>query len=151
MTDPNLPELDVQKINLKTYNNILKKVIRLAKCSYYDALFTKFKNDIRGTWKTINGILNKTKRKRNFPLFFKDGCNIMDDKKTITNKFNIFFGNICSHLSEKIKMPINKTFQNHLTGTHNNNFHFININEDITLSIIDKLAPKTSCGFDGIS
>ncbi len=38
-----------------------------------------------------------------------------------------------------------------LTGTHNNNFQFCNITEDITLSIVDKLAPKTSCGFDGIS
>ncbi len=46
---------------------------------------------------------------------------------------------------------MNKTFQSYLTGTHNNNFHFVNINEDITLSIIDKLAPKTSYGFDGIS
>ncbi len=31
MTDPNLPEFDVQNIILKTYNNILKKAIRLAK------------------------------------------------------------------------------------------------------------------------
>ncbi len=81
MTDPNLHEFYVQIINLKTHNNILKKAIRLAKCSYYDTLFTKFKNDIRGTWKTINGILNKTNRKRNFPLFFKDGGNMMYEKR----------------------------------------------------------------------
>ncbi len=61
---------------------------------------TKFKNDIRGTWKTINGILNKTKRKRNFPLFFKDGDIIMHDKQTIANnKFNTFFANIGPNLS----------------------------------------------------
>ncbi len=74
-------EFDVQKINLKIYNNILKKAIRLAKCSYDYAVFTKFKNDIKGTWKTINGILNKTNRKRNFPLFFKDGGNMMYEKR----------------------------------------------------------------------
>ncbi len=32
--------------------------------SYYELLFLKFKNDIRGTWKTSNQIRNKRKRKR---------------------------------------------------------------------------------------
>ncbi len=55
----------------------------------------------------------------------------MYDKKIITNKFN--------------------TFQNYLTDTHTNNFQFKNINEETTLYIINKLAPKFSCGLDGIS
>ncbi len=42
-------------------------------------------------------------------------------------------------------MPINNTFYNYLTGAHNN------INEEITMSIFDKLALKTSFGFDDIS
>ncbi len=72
MTDPNTPEFDIQKTNLGMYTSILKGAIWLAKQSYCEGLFTKFKNDIRGAWKTINGILNKTKRKRNLPLFFKE-------------------------------------------------------------------------------
>ncbi len=48
-------------------------------------------------------------------------------------------------------MPIKKTFYNYLTDTHNNTFQFQIINDEITMSIIDKLAPKTSCGFDDIS
>ncbi len=48
-------------------------------------------------------------------------------------------------------MQINKTFYNYLPGIHNNTFQFQSINEEITMSIIDKLAPKTSCGFDDIS
>ncbi len=48
-------------------------------------------------------------------------------------------------------MPMNKTFHTYLIGIHNNNCQFKNINDEITMSIIDKLAPKTSCGFDGIS
>ncbi len=48
-------------------------------------------------------------------------------------------------------MPMNKTFHSYLTSILNNNFQFKNINEEITRSIIDKMAPKTSCGFDGIS
>ncbi len=37
---------------------------------------------------------------------------------------------------------MNKTFHIYLTGIHNKNFQFKNINEEITMSIIDKLAPK---------
>jgi hypothetical protein len=71
MTDPDSPEFDILKVNLKTYNTILKKSIRLAKKKYYEGLFLKFKDDIRGTWKTINGILNKTKKKKSFPFFLE--------------------------------------------------------------------------------
>ncbi len=143
MADPNLPEFDIQKVNLKTYNNIFKKAIRLAKCSYYEALFNKLKNYIRRRWKTINGILNKTKRKRNFALFCKDGNNIVYNNKTITNKFNTLFANISPDLSGKLKcLPLNIPEVSY--WTHNNNFHFKNINDEITLSIVNKLAPKTS-------
>ncbi len=65
----------------------------------------------------------------------------------ILNKTN----NIGPNLSAQINMPMNKTFHSYLTGIHNNNFQFKNINEEITMSIIDKLVPKTSCVFDGIS
>ncbi len=46
MTDPNTLEFEIEKTNLATYNTILKRAIRLAKRSHYEALFTKFKNDI---------------------------------------------------------------------------------------------------------
>ncbi len=46
---------------------------------------------------------------------------------------------------------MNKTFHSYLTGINNNNFQFKNINDKITMSVIDKLAPKISCGLDGIS
>ncbi len=70
MTKPNLPEFDVQKINLKTYNNILKKAIRFEKRSHYETLFTKFINDIKGKWKSIKGILNQTQKKIKLSSFF---------------------------------------------------------------------------------
>ncbi len=68
----------------------------------------------------------------------------MHDQQTIVNK-------LFPNLSAQINMPINKTFYNYLIGTHNNTFQFQSINEEITMSIIDVLAPKTSCGFGDIS
>ncbi len=47
MTDPHSTEFDTQKVNLKTYNNILRKSIRLAKKTYYETIFLQFKDDFR--------------------------------------------------------------------------------------------------------
>ncbi len=137
--------------NLKTYNNILKKSIQALKKSYYYTLFNKFKNDIRGTWKTINSILNNTNRTKKIPQLFKDNEKIITDKIAIANKFNTFFTNMGPELAHKIKQPTNKSFKNYLLLNYNHNFKFKNINEGTVLLIIDKLAPKTSFGFDGLS
>ncbi len=48
-------------------------------------------------------------------------------------------------------MPKIKSFRSYLTYNYNYNCKFLNINEDEITLIIDKLAPKTRCGFDGIS
>ncbi len=48
------------QIKLNTYNKILKNSILLAKRIYYEKIFTKFKDDIKATSKTIN----RTKRKK---------------------------------------------------------------------------------------
>lgn len=39
-------------INLKTYNKILKRMIRNAKQQYFNDLFKKYKNDMKKTWDT---------------------------------------------------------------------------------------------------
>ncbi len=88
MTDDNLTNYYTLKTNLKSYNTILKKSIRIAQIKHYEAIFDKIKGKIRGTWKTINDIHNRTKRKKTFPSSFKDGENIITDKITIANKFN---------------------------------------------------------------
>ncbi len=69
MTDPISADFARLQINLNTYNKILKISIRLAKRIYYEKIFDTFKNDIRATWKTINDILNRTKRKKCFLAF----------------------------------------------------------------------------------
>ncbi len=149
MTDPVSPEYATMQTNLKTYNNILKNSIQALKKCYYETLFNKFKNDIRGTWKTINSI-NKTNRKKKIPQLFTDNEKIKTNTIAIANKFNTFFTNIGPELA-KIKQPTNKSFKNYLTLNYNHNFKFKKINKGTILLIIDKLAPKASVGFDGLS
>ncbi len=114
-TNPNSIQFAKYKTNLDTYNNILKKSIRLAIRNYYQTIFSIFKDDIRGTWKIINEILSRTKRKKSFPLFFKDGDNIVTNKELIANKFNSFLTNIGTTLSQQIKSHKNKSFKSYLT------------------------------------
>ena len=151
MTDPTSEEFEIQKLNLKTYNNILKQSIRIAKKSYYEQIFNKVKNDIKGTWKTINSILNKTKRKKMFPKIFKDNGIVYTHKKDIANKFNTYFTEIGSKLSSQIEPPINKSYKIYLNKVCNNFFKFQNVDEETIANIIDKFSPKNSSGFDGIS
>ena len=149
-TNINNPLHQTLDTNLKTYNKILKKIIRLSKKTYYETLFKKYKGDIKGTWKTINMILSRTKRKKKLPQFFRDGNNIITSKLSIVNHFNTFFTNIGPNLSRMIEAP-NRNFKRFLTSNTNFEFSFKNITTDVVNKIIDKLAPKTSYGYDGLS
>jgi hypothetical protein len=151
MTNSSSLEYNNIVTNLKTYNTILKKSIRLAQKNYYEIIFMKLKDDIKGTWKTINGILSKTKRKNKFPNIFKENGIPITDTLDIANKFNNFFINIGPSLSKKINMPQNKTYKDYLLHKYTTKLKFHIINEDVVSNIIDKLNPKNSFGFDGIS
>lgn len=150
-TKINSPEYQTLKTNLNTFNTIMKRTIRAAKKSYYESLFNKYKNDMKGTWKTINEILNRTKRKNKFPKIFRDGNELVTGKLAIVNHFNSFFTNIGPKLSNLIKSPNNMTFATYLKNRINHNLQFKLITPDEVGKIIDNLAPKTSSGFDGIS
>ncbi len=66
MIDPDSIDDEIQVENLNIFNIILKRTIHEAKKIFYDALFTKFKNDIRGMWKTINDILGAIQKCQHF-------------------------------------------------------------------------------------
>ncbi len=116
-------------------------------------MFKKIKYDTRGTCKTINDILSKTdeKTQKSISQYFRDGDNVITNKLLIAYKFNSFFTNIGLTLSHEIRAPVNKSFKNYLSNKDNNNFKFHNVDKETVSQIIDKLAPKTSFGFDGIS
>lgn len=145
------PHYEGIKTNLKTFNAIIKKLIRASKKSYFQNLFEKYKGDIKGTWKTINEILNRTKRKSKFPAYFKDGNETVSGKIAIANHFNKYFTNIGPKLSNLISTPGNLNFHSYLKNRQNFNFQFKVVDNKVINEIIDSLAVKTSSGFDGIS
>ncbi len=62
-----------------------------------------------------------------------------------------WYGTCISHWINKIKTLRIKSFHQYLSQKYTDKFNFQNINEQDILLIIDKLVPKSSCGFDGIS
>ena len=137
--------------NLKSYNKILKKLIRLAKIRYYSDQFDKNKSNIRHTWSTIKEILNKCKDKKDFPTFFTIKGETITDKTDLSNNFNSFFANIGANLSSDIKYAGNKTISSYLKQRVICSFQFECVPTTEVTKIIKNLASKNSSGHDGIS
>lgn len=139
------------KINLQTYNRILKQNIRLAKKLYYHDCFNKFKNDIKNTWSMIKQIINKNCKGDEFPKYFQVNDKTVSDPKSIANEFNQYFINIGPALATEIIPPENKTFKDYLNDTTCPNFEFSCVNEKTVVNAINDLKPKSSSGVDKLS
>ena len=151
LSNPNSLHYDTLKLNLKTYNLILRKSIISAKQMYYESRFNRIGNYIRRTWKTINEILTKNQTKNKFPTVFNDNGSMITDKVNIANKFNVFFTNIGEKIAKGINYDGNKTYGHYLNKDIHSSFTFMNIDEDAINKIIYNLPPKSSSGCDGIS
>ena len=74
--------LEVQR-NFKTYKNIIRRSIMIAKRDYYNKIFNKYSKNLKMTWKEINDTLNRHKTKSKFPETFK-----LSNRKMISDAFN---------------------------------------------------------------
>ena len=79
------------KINLRTYNEIVKRSIKLAKSTYYQHSFQKHKNDIKSNCRIIKDILNSIKQKNNYPETFWINGELISDKVVLADQLNLYF------------------------------------------------------------
>ena len=150
-TPPDSNQFPVLKINLRTYNKILKRSIKMAKSTYYQHSFQKHKNDIKNTWRIIKDILNSTKKKNNYPEAFWINGELISDKVVLANQLNLYFSNIGSNLASQIVASDQKSYTDYLQSPCNIAFNFKEITVQYTMEIIDSLKAKSSCGVDGLS
>ena len=141
----------ILKLNLKTYQSILKRLIRDAKKQYYQKQFDKYKNDLKNTWGTIKQILNRTRSTQNISDVFLIDNVMTTDPTTIANKCNTFFAGIGVALSANVNNTHNAHFTDYLLNPSMYHFTFELITEETTMEILNNLKPKPSCGYDGIS
>ena len=139
------------KQRLSDFNLILRKSIREAKISYYNATFQKYKNDIKNTRKTISEVLCKSHKHR--PSFDKIlvGNRAITDKIEIAKHFNEFFVNIGPNLASEIITENKRPYSTYLRETTNAMFKFNLVDVDHVKKKISLLHPKPSAGPDGLS
>ena len=147
--ETNTEEFENSKRNLKTFNTILRKNIREAKAKFYFETFEKYKDDIKNTWKNINGLISKSNRK-DIRQLLVNGKKV-EDKQQIANEFNTFFANIGAKLASSIDTQNKKPYNHYLTKTIMTSFHFELYEVEDTEKIIKSLKTKDSFGSDGIS
>ena len=136
---------------MKSYNTILKKLIRQAKIQYYAEQFDKNKSNIRHTWSTIKEILNKCKNKRDSSASFTINGQDIDDKYDIANQFNSFFASVAANISGGIINHGSKTVSSYLKQRIECSFQFECVGVSDVKKVIQNLASKNSSGHDGIS
>ena len=137
--------------NLKTYNAILRRNIKLAKRFYYNDRFEKYKHDIKNTWRTIKELITRKSPKNNFPDYFQIGDEREYDKATIAHKFNTYFASIGIELASAISNAGDITYKDFLQTPIADRFTFVPVNDETIIRIIDNLKSKTSYGHDGLS
>ncbi len=152
MTDPDSYNHSVLKINLDTYNNILISSIRLQKKQYYEAFFSKYKNNIKQIWKLISEVIGKTKQKKRLPPFFQDENGLhITDKLEIANKFNNIFVDIAKKLADNLVNDGQRIFTDFPRNKISSKIKFYDIEKEHIIKIINDMKPKTSSCYDGIS
>ena len=148
--DPNSDSYNASKRNIQTYNNIIKKLIRNTKCSYYSTMFDKYKNDSRKSWKLINTLINNSKNKNKITNVFTVNGSQVSNEAEIAEHFNEFFSNIGKQQAESIP-PSSKDFSTYLQNPATSKFRFATVSEADICKVISKFKPKNSAGDDNLS
>ena len=101
---------DAQFLKYKKYKNKLTYLLRIAKKRYYETQIDKNKDNIKLTWKILNSLINRTKKKSlSYPQLHDNGQDITNPEE-IANKFCQYFTSIGPNLASKIP-PASKSFR----------------------------------------
>ena len=132
--------------NLK--NQVNRKNFRL-KCDYF-AKNSDNDKDIKGTWNTINKLVNRRSKTTEIPFLEVEG-KIISENEPKVEALNNYFANIGSDL--------NSMFRDDSGGSERavpelntaTRFRFKNISENAVLIAISRLKSNRSFGYDSIS
>ena len=128
---------DILNNNLRNYENILNKAIRIAKREYYRSLLIKYKHDLKKTRTTINTVQTDHGK--------------ITDKKEIANYFNNYFASVGQKPANSINHTNQQDYKRYLSKILNCSFSFKQINPEDISKVIHNFLPKTTCGYDGLS
>lgn len=138
-------------VKYKRYKNKLTYILRSAEKSYYCNKLEECRNDMKKTWKILNDVTKrKTKSNRYQKEFVCDGI-MINDGKTICNKFNDFFTNIGPNLAEKINPVPGIDYSIYMKEPLLNSMFLSEVSTEEIVRIVNNFKAKTSCGYDNIN
>lgn len=145
------PRCDNAHLKFIEYRNLLNKIKKVAKQSYYADLISSYKNNMKKTWGVINSIIRRTNDKSNICEMFQINNKSETEPKLISNGFCQYFAKIGSECSNKIGRP-KKTFEHYLRKPQCPNSIYLSPSDPgEIISLLKSFSPKKSTGHDGIS
>uniref|UniRef100_A0A3B3DH72 Reverse transcriptase domain-containing protein n=1 Tax=Oryzias melastigma TaxID=30732 RepID=A0A3B3DH72_ORYME len=135
----------------KKYRNHYVHALRSAKKKYYSDKINTTSNNVKGTWKVINQILQRDVKSSQpgIPSVFFDGTNKYESSEEIAHQFNTFFANSGLELVKKITITHNDPLE-YIQPFYPQMLSFQPPNIEEISEIIDDLKLSTA-GHDGIS
>ena len=133
------------------YNRVLNQAIRKAKRDYYQNMLTKYKHELKKTWRTLNTLLCRNKKNKAYPDRINTGAKIITNTQDIATYFNSFFSSIGPKLATSIRQTTAHDYKKYLTRIINCSFSFKETTPQNVTKIINNFLSKSSCGHDGLS
>ena len=130
------------------YKNTLIKLLRTQKKSFYVNQITKYKNDIKNTWKTIKNAMNTPNNTSNISEI-RWGNASSNTPVGVSEIFNDFFSSIGKNLSQNIPHS-NKIFSDFLDIPNSKTIFFDPTYKEEITKIVANLKEGKSPGHDGI-
>ena len=139
----------ILKMQVKNFNLVLKKSMKLAKKSYYTKLFDRYKNDPRKTWSLIKEMTTISNKNETVTEFVVEGKKINDVNK-ISKSFNEYFLQIPTKMSATLGQATNH-FSAYLGEKVKTDFRFQPIDENTVQKAINSLKCKFTLDCYGLS
>ena len=117
-------------------------MIRNAKKMYYRSSFSKYKNNLRNTWKLINGLMSRNSGRHSVKTIVVDGLETQDESQ-IANYFNEYFSNVAVNLESEIPSHC-RSPSDYVTSNVPNSFFISPISQSECVNLICDLK-NTTC------
>ena len=135
----------------KSYKNKLTGILRFCEKEYYNKKLQLYRNDMKNTWKLLNGVMNRKMKERNFVSHFNYNDKEIYNKQEIANGFNDFFVNIGPELANNIVSPENNDVLQYMNDSNVNSMFLNGVNRKEILDVIKLFANKTSTDYNGLN
>ena len=124
-------------------------MLRIAKRNFFSNQFEIHKSDAKSTWKVITNVLNNKSKSASINNITFNNSEVQDPKM-IAEIFNNYFVNIGPNLAHDIPNT-NIEVRTFLENAQFQTMFLSPVTADEVLALVNKMKPKKSSGFDGIT